>query len=222
MKRFFLKFSPFAIFLVLVFVPFALFLAGGWCIEPAYLCSTTTAIDQLGASLSNQSFSPFILTVLIFFTSLGDSANIVLFAIVALLVLATIRERLVAALFFIGLVLGDTLMLASKDFFNRPRPPEILYSFTRLGASYPSGHAFIAVAFYGFAGYVLWHHARSRVTRIVVAVLTLALIVAMGFSRVALDFHWLTDVFGGWLLGISILTLLIAAYRHVHRGVRTA
>ncbi len=213
------KFFPIILFLFLIFVPFGLFLIGGWCIEPAHICSVTSAFDRSLGIFSERSFPLPILAGLIFFTSFGNPNNLILFCIVALVVLAIIRERFVATLFFTGLVLGTGLVFAGKDFFNRVRPPELIYSFSRIGASYPSGHAFISVVFYGFAGYVLWHHLHHRVTRIIITCVTLLFIIAIGFSRVALDFHWPSDVLGGWLLGLSVLTILIAGYRHVHRSI---
>ncbi len=204
-----------SIFGVLVTVPLALFLAGGWCID-AHTCPALITLDHATSSFSGGPFSIPLLAALVFVTSLCNPTNIILFIFIALFVLLRIRERLVAALFFIGLVLGVDLVFAGKDFFNRARPHQMLYSFSRLGASYPSGHAFISVVFYGFAGYVLWHHLHRPLARWLIAITTVALIVAIGISRIALDFHWLTDVVGGWLFGMSVLTLLIASYRHLH------
>jgi membrane-associated phospholipid phosphatase len=197
-------------------VPFVLFLVGGWCIEPGHICSAVQAIDRTGIMFSNKQFSPTNLAVLIFVTSLANPSSIVLLCCIALIAFLAFREKLVAGLFLVGLLLGDALVLTGKDFYDRPRPTEVWYSFTRLGASYPSGHAFFAVVFYGFIAYVFWHHAQNVGERRMISTIAILLIIAIGLSRVALDFHWLSDVLGGWLLGISILTLLIAGYRYIH------
>ena len=213
------KFLPTFIFLVLIIVPFVLFLAGGWCVEPGHACPALVTMDHTASSFSGGPFPMPLLAALIFITSLANPTNAVIFILIALLVLLLIRERFIAALFFTGLVLGIDVVFAGKDFFNRPRPSQLIYSFTRLGASYPSGHAFIGIVFYGFIGYVLWHHLRHPLSRWLVAFITIMLIAAIGFSRVALDFHWLTDIIGGWLLGGAVLTILIVSYRHLHRHI---
>jgi undecaprenyl-diphosphatase len=218
-----------AIFILVSAAALILFLAGGWCVTPGHgsasACSPISSVDQWGTSLFAKPFSPALLSVLIFFTSLGDPQSIFLFIAIALLALVLIKERRVAMVFFASLLIGDGLVLAAKNFFNRPRPLDQFHIFNRIGASYPSAHAFIAVVFYGFTAYVLMHHIHirrhmyARSIQVIITVLTLILIFSIGLSRVALDFHWLSDVIGGWLLGIAVLAPLIYSYTSLHKKV---
>ena len=69
------------------------------------------------------------------------------------------RAYLPAALWAVGLLLviwktSD----AFKDVFHRARPEHWL-AVHETSASYPSGHATLSIAFYGFAAYVAWSYA---------------------------------------------------------------
>jgi membrane-associated phospholipid phosphatase len=55
----------------------------------------------------------------------------------------------------------------------------------------------------------------SRLGIALCVVLAVAWAAAMGFSRVFLGHHWLTDVIFAWLLGLAWLAVLITAHRMV-------
>ncbi len=69
------------------------------------------------------------------------------------------------------------------------------------GYSFPSGHSCNAVTVYGS----LAAHEKKRKIFWVLAVLLPLLV---GFSRVFVGAHYPTDVLGGWVLGIIIVTLI--------------
>ncbi len=60
---------------------------------------------------------------------------------------------------------------------------------------------------------------RSGVVRILIGVVAFVYACAMGFSRVFLGYHWLTDVFAAAMLGIARAGVVIAMHR-VWRMVR--
>jgi membrane-associated phospholipid phosphatase len=78
--------------------------------------------------------------------------------------------------------------------------------------AFPSGHATQSVAFYGMlaAITITW----IRPNRPVLIVLTAALLaILVGASRVYLGVHWLTDVLGGFALGLAWLAIVMVAWR---------
>ena len=104
-----------------------------------------------------------------------------------------------------------------KLIFRIPRPWErygdairTLHTSTATGYSFPSGHATIAVAFYGFLGYVLIRCTARRALRITLLVASGVLVLAMGLSRIGLGVHYLSDVWAGYLLGTLCLLVGIA------------
>jgi undecaprenyl-diphosphatase len=70
--------------------------------------------------------------------------------------------------------------------------------------SYPSSHAAIATAFYMLLGVFAWQ--RSRIAGALLVILG----VAVMWSRLALGAHYLTDLLGGFLWGVTVVAALAA------------
>lgn len=98
----------------------------------------------------------------------------------------------------------------AKPIVHRARPPAIYrvgYSFS--GASFPSGHATVAIAVWGMLAFLLASRASPRI-RTSLFVSAVVLIVAIGASRIYIGAHWPTDVCGGYMLGGAWLAGLVA------------
>lgn len=107
----------------------------------------------------------------------------------------------------VAVPLGAVAISALKAFFQRTRPPEALIEVG--GLSFPSGHAFISMVFFGFVIRLL---LRSRLHPAWIAggtVLCAVLIVLIGTSRIYLGVHFLTDVVGGFAAGFLWLLLAL-------------
>jgi len=79
--------------------------------------------------------------------------------------------------------------------------PAIELDVTVVTSSFPSGHATAAVAVYGFLAYAIARVLPNARERFEVAYWTAVLILFVGFSRIFLGVHYLTDVIGGFLVG---------------------
>jgi undecaprenyl-diphosphatase len=108
----------------------------------------------------------------------------------------------------VGTVAIFLLTDAVKDWVGRPRPAGGLVD--AAGSSYPSGHASHAIvyAWIALTAAIRFRPGMRNGTALVVAGLLLA--VAIGLSRVYLGVHYMSDVSGGWALGVAILALLSA------------
>ena len=96
---------------------------------------------------------------------------------------------------------------------DRARPPVSARLVAEADLSYPSGHAVGTVALAGAVLILYLPVARSQLRRVaaLVAAAVAAAVVAM--SRLYLGVHWLSDVVGGALLGMSVVlasALLVA------------
>ena len=99
------------------------------------------------------------------------------------------------------------LMLLLKQLFRRKRPLSPLLKAAR-GLSFPSGHAIMAVTFYGLLVYILQHTIEAGWLKLLLTFLLISLAVLIGFSRVYLRVHYASDVLGGFIIGL--LWLLIS------------
>ena len=107
---------------------------------------------------------------------------------------------------------GELTVSFLKSYFQRPRPSAPLVM--AHGYSLPSGHAFNIILICGFVTYLLWPRCRGAWARALLLVVSVTLIVLVGFSRVYLGVHWLDDVLAGYAVGL--------AWLFISKGVTTA
>lgn len=105
-----------------------------------------------------------------------------------------------------------------KAIVRRPRPP-VLALVHATGSSFPSGHATLAAAFYCAAALLVVRAVRPWRLKVLVWTVALTLIGAIGFSRLYLRVHWLTDVLGGFALGM-LWTIVVASGLGVSQRAR--
>ncbi len=107
---------------------------------------------------------------------------------------------------------GTLLNLLLKNIFLRPRPdfPNVFYH--ESGYSFPSGHAMLSVLFYGMAAYLIARQGFSWKTQVRLGITTFTLSLLIGFSRMFLGVHYLTDVLGGWAAGLTWLITCVFVY----------
>ena len=117
------------------------------------------------------------------------------------------RSRLVLPM-LIASASAQGLAYLGKFAFQRPRPAFALLE--QAGHAFPSGHASISIAFYGFLCFAALQRCGTWQARVnwVFAAVTLALII--GFSRLYLGVHYLSDVLAGYVVGGLGLLLGIA------------
>jgi undecaprenyl-diphosphatase len=116
------------------------------------------------------------------------------------------------ALLLVGSMLGEFLIVAIlKRLIDATRPLNGILQET--GFSFPSGHATAAVVFLGLLTYFIWQHFKSRNVRILSGILFILISLVVGFSRIYLNVHWLSDVLGAYSLGIFWLAFCISAFR---------
>ncbi|MDO8742188.1 MAG: phosphatase PAP2 family protein [bacterium] len=104
-----------------------------------------------------------------------------------------------------------------KELIARPRPGGIIPMLAETSGSFPSGHATIGIALYGFLAYLLYVLFPTQRPFIVVgATLLIALI---GFSRLYLGVHFPTDVIAGYALGGIWLIIGVETVRKVSNKI---
>lgn len=106
------------------------------------------------------------------------------------------------------------ILVLLKLFFERPRPvsPFIIDA---SGFSFPSGHSMSAMTFYGLLIYIIWKGRSKKPGKFVLTALLAILIMLIGVSRIYLRVHYLSDVVGGFLMGVLWLVFSLTVLSYV-------
>ena len=147
--------------------------------------------------------------VLAALTELGDSfVNVAMSG--AVLAILLLKRRYRTSGFWVVAMLGGHVGVQSlKWLFQLPRPAAMYDGASAYG--FPSGHAAMGMILYGFLG-ILLARGLARAGRAAVFSSAAAISLVLGFSRLYLGAHWLSDVLGGFFLGTAWVALVGIAY----------
>jgi undecaprenyl-diphosphatase len=100
-----------------------------------------------------------------------------------------------------------------KELVRRARPAWDDPILTLSSTSFPSGHAAGATLFYGFvAAFVVWN-TKGPWRHIVAVICCVVMVALVGFSRIYLGVHYLSDVLGAVSISLVWLVLCLIAVR---------
>lgn len=136
------------------------------------------------------------------YTGLGQWIVLAAAALVVVAALTRSARRREAAFLFIAMIVELVLNHALKTAFGHSRPPASEALVHAGGYAFPSGHAMASATFALALAVIAWP-ARWRVPAAILAA-TFALL--MGFSRIYLGVHWLTDVLAGWAMAVAVVS----------------
>jgi len=149
-------------------------------------------------------------------TTLGNGIVLAGVAAIAAYLLARRRYYAEAVLMVLAYVGAEVLSYSLKLAFRRDRPFFTDPLATVSTYSFPSGHATVSVAVYGALCLVLLRRLTgpARLVCLAAAVLLVSLI---GFSRLYLGVHFLSDVLAGFSVGLAWLALCVVVLDLHHR-----
>jgi undecaprenyl-diphosphatase len=156
----------------------------------------------------------------IFLTDLGGVPANVLITILGALWQASLRNRLLTfgwIVIMIGCGIANT---ASKHLIDIERPgAELRESVVReRNPSYPSGHSMGSAVGYGMLAYTLVIMERRSWLRFLIPLISAAVVLGVGFSRIYLRAHWFSDVIAGWSIGLCWLFLCLGCLERWRRA----
>lgn len=127
------------------------------------------------------------------------------------------KKKMLYAFILWLIVLGttaDTFIL--KTIIHRQRPFDGMINETSF--SFPSAHGALAIALYGFMVYIFWQKAKNKTAKIIIIGASAIFIFLIGFSRLYLGAHYLSDVLGGYILGSLWLALGIYILKRINKA----
>jgi undecaprenyl-diphosphatase len=149
-------------------------------------------------------------------TRLGDASTL---AVAVVLISAWVgwraRSWLPAVLAVCGLAGVAVVMVAAKLVVGRTRPPSPIAVIVEDGFSFPSGHATGAFTFAVLGAWIISRWVfRNWVVRVTLWSIALAVAALVGFSRIYLGVHYLSDVLAGGFLGAgwAVAVILVGAW----------
>jgi len=122
---------------------------------------------------------------------------------VGLVLFAKFKSMALAVIPMIALQVNDIFTASFKNWFAVPRPPRSNWLSGAGGGSFPSGHTANTTAFVIAVVLVVAFRTSRRTARRQMFFVAALLVSLMGWSRLALNVHWLSDVLAGWVLGSS-------------------
>jgi len=200
----------------LVLVPFSLALVAvsqGW--KPLRRLDLDVADGLHTPATQHHALVTFLETVSSVFSPTSFEAA----AIVVGIVLIARRAPRLGAWLIVTVVLTDPLDTVIKNAVARSRPTFDHPVLRLTSYSFPSGHAFgsiVAVSAFLLVGLP---YVRASWRPILIA-LGCAVVLLVGYARVGLGVHYVSDVVGGWLIGLAWLAATTSAFRAWRRDLR--
>jgi membrane-associated phospholipid phosphatase len=127
------------------------------------------------------------------------------------------RQRRLAAWIAVTMIAAGVLGDLLKNVVARARPQLPHAVASAPGYSFPSGHALNSMAFFAVL-VLLVAPLLSRRGRVLAWVAAALIVLLVGFSRVALGVHYVSDVVAGWLVGGGLVGVTAAAFHAWRRS----
>lgn len=169
---------------------------------------TELNIDMLGnkyivEGLRNTNLNEYIIIL----TNLGGA--IVLIG-VCLFSILFFKDKRYGKYIAINLVTITLINLIIKMIVHRDRPLDIGL-IVETSYSFPSGHAMVSMAFYGFLIYLIYHKVKNPGKKFFCCTSLSLIILFIGFSRIYLGVHYTSDVLAGYSFSLGYLII----YTHI-------
>ena len=154
---------------------------------------------------------PFLIGVAKVYTRWGVASVLIpITLVIGIALFMKYRSVALAAIPMLSLQVNDVLTAEAKSWFAVARPPKAEWLAGAAGGSFPSGHTANTTALIVSVAVVVSMCTTSKRLAAWVFGASGLLITLMGWSRLALNVHWLSDVVAGWALGAC--TAMVVAF----------
>ena len=184
-----------------------------WWLAMQVTAGASRHIDQAARDFVQQIASPPLTEAMRGFTFLGGGFQIIeLLALSVFLLFRDGRKR-AAWLMLVTMTGGVLLERVLKLLFHRARPEPFFGTLLPSSYSFPSGHALLSCCFFGALAAMLTIREPSRHARLAIRAAAAVLVVLIGFSRIYLGVHYITDVVAGYSAAVVWVFTVASVYR---------
>ena len=138
-------------------------------------------------------------------TFFGSVPGIIL---VSIFLLFLVKNKKELFSLYIAITCSTILNIILKWLINRPRP-DLIHLVVENSSSFPSGHAMASCTFYGYLIIMLWNLDCQKKWKMIGITLLSTFILAIGYTRIYLNVHYVSDVLAGYLISFIYLILFI-------------
>lgn len=158
--------------------------------------------------LSANQFMPeiqnnFLTAIFKIFSFVFDTISMIIISLIFVVILWIKKYKKESLFFGILMLVNAGFIYFLKEIVQRARPLNALIYDS--GFAFPSGHLTTAIVFFGLLIYFVFESKKSKNFKIAFSLISVFLILLIGFSRIYLNVHWFSDVLGGFALGLFIL-----------------
>ncbi|MFH1287059.1 MAG: LssY C-terminal domain-containing protein [Candidatus Magasanikbacteria bacterium] len=182
--------------IVLFFLLLHLFGVTQSVLDSGLVVGADIRIAQLMAVFRSAQFTNIFLWV----TLLGSWQLIVAGGLVVGLVLWARGRKIYIGALYLGLLACSVTVYLGKIMIHRDR--SLLSFYDESSFSFPSGHAAMSMMLYGFVAYALLKYLRSKKMQSLALLAGICVVGLVGFSRIYLCVHYISDVWAGYILGL--------------------
>ena len=196
-----------------------LLLVLSYCVLTWLAISGRIAAFESGVySALSQFITPAVISVMIFVTNMGSS--VVIIAVTSVLLALPFTRKAFGVPAAANTVVSAALTAILKMIVARDRP-DILRLVVESGFGFPSGHALNSTALCTMILLIVFRLTKSKKFRIPVLVVSIALPILIGISRVYLGVHNAGDVLAGWIMGVAVALFVDTIFQHLYDRRKT-
>lgn len=176
-----------------------------WLVNFKWLVKTDIAIQKIILDTRIDFLNDFFRIL----TDLGDTKVIAILAIVAAIIFSTKKYYWHSIGILLSVGVAEIVSIILKIIIGRHRPPHETALAITDNASFPSGHAIAAMAFYGFLIYFFNKEIENKSAKNTLIGFCALMILIAGFARIYLGAHWPSDIIASYILGGIWLWIII-------------
>jgi undecaprenyl-diphosphatase len=181
-----------------------------------------TLIDAQVSTWLHMHGSPGVTRGLLVVTMFGSSLVVTIITLAMGLYLLWRRQPYWIAAIWLSVFGGMLLNKILKFIFYRPRPHFDDPILAVTGYSFPSGHTMAATVLYGVLAVLIFTRMKRTSSKVIIVCSASLLIALVGFSRMYLGAHYLSDVLGAMAEGLAWLSLCLTAVYTIFRHKQPA
>jgi membrane-associated phospholipid phosphatase len=173
----------------------------GWLTEEVFE-GDTRIFDESVRNYIHQFSWPQLVSFMIFFSFLGSPLFLIFLGTIIIAAFWYFKDKRAIVLLLITMAGEIILEFGLKQFFGRARP-DVFFDYPLPSSfSFPSGHAFGSLCFYGILAWLITQKPSGKITKITIWATSATLILLIGFSRLYLGVHYPSDVLAGYSVGL--------------------